>query len=241
MEKKTTKFLYMQIYQDIKQKIEDGEYAAGEKMHTEKEYQEIYGASRDTVRKAFAKLESEELITRKAAVGTFVRSKKSNYTLKRMESFTEQMRERGIEPSSEFVAIELKHLTEPHILRELQISEEEKCYKITRIRKGDEKPMCFEVAYIPRKICPDMQKHLDDKSSLYEIYENVYHLKLGIGKIKLEAELPDSLVQKYLNAGHGSPMLRMECVTLLEDGTPLYYVEASYIGDKYFFSTILPR
>ncbi len=241
------KFRYLVIYQDIREKIEGGIYAQGEKLKTEKEYQEEYGASRDTVRKAFGKLENENYIVRKAAVGTFVKRKKSNYTLGKMESFTEQMRERGIAPSSELVAIELiapGSVNTPggqHIAQELELDRSEKCYRITRIRRGDGSPMAYEIAYIPQKLCPDMQKYLDDRCSLYEIYEKVYHHRLGVGKIKLEAELPSVVVQESLEIGHDSPVLKMECVTLLESGTPLYYVECYYNGEKYFFSAILPR
>ena len=35
--------------------------------------------SRDTIRKAFGKLENEDYIVKKTAVGTFVKYKKSNY------------------------------------------------------------------------------------------------------------------------------------------------------------------
>ncbi len=240
-EEKHAKFRYLSIYQDIKGKIENGEYAQGEKLKTEKEYQEQYGASRDTIRKAFGKLENEDYIIRKAAVGTFVKYKKSNYELTKLESFTEQMRARGIEPSSEFVAIELSTPGSKHIISELEIDRSEKCYKITRIRKGDGQPMSYEIAYVPQKLCPDMQKYLDDHSSLYEIYEKVYHHKLGKGKVRLEAELPGAIVQESLKIGHDSPILKMECVALLESGTPLYYVDCYYIGEKYFFSAILPR
>lgn len=241
MEENEVKFRYLSIYQDIRNKIESGEFSSGEKLKTEKEYQKVYNASRDTVRKAFAKLEAEEYIVRKKAVGTFVKIRKLDYTLTRLESFTEQMKERGIVPSSEFVSIELDFVSDRHIKEELNISSEEKCYKITRIRKGDGHPICYEIAYVPFKLCPNIQKHLDENSSLYEIYEKVYNLKLGNGKVRLDAELPDSLVQERLKISHDSPILRMECVTLLDDGEPLYYVDAFYTGERYFFSAILPR
>lgn len=241
MEEKQSKFRYLRIYQDIKEKIESGEYEQGQKLNTEKEYQEIYNVSRDTIRKAFTKLENEEYISKKTAVGTFVKYKKSDYTLTKLKSFTEQMTERGIKPSSEFISIELKPIADKHILQELSLDDDEKCYKITRIRKGNGIPMSYEIAFVPQKICPNMQKYLDDNSSLYNIYENVYHLKLGNGKVRLEAELPDTAAQKYLKISHDSPILKMKCVTLLEDGTPLYYVECSYVGERYSFSAILPR
>ena len=44
MEEKQSKFRYLQIYQDIKDKIESGEYEQGRKMNTEKEYQKIYSS-----------------------------------------------------------------------------------------------------------------------------------------------------------------------------------------------------
>ena len=65
----------------IKDKIEKGVFLQGEKLKTEKEYQQEYGVSRDTIRKAFGKLENEDYIVKKTAVGTFVKYKKSNYVL----------------------------------------------------------------------------------------------------------------------------------------------------------------
>jgi GntR family transcriptional regulator len=148
------KFRYLTIYQDIKDKIKSGEFAPGEKLKTEKEYQEIYQVSRDTVRKAFAKLKNEELIVKKTAVGSFVKYNKSNYTLTKLESFTEQMQDRGIEPLSELVSIELGKPSKEHIYKKLGMENEDKCYKITRIRKGDGNPMAYEITYVPQKICP---------------------------------------------------------------------------------------
>ena len=151
---KQTKFRYLAIYQEFKEKIQNGEYKQGEKLKTEKEYQEEYGVSRDTIRKAFSKLENEDYIVKKTAVGTFVKYKKSDYALTTLESFTEQMRKRGIEPSSEFISIELKVLTNGHIVKELELEKREKCYKLTRIRKGNGEPMALEITYIPQKLCP---------------------------------------------------------------------------------------
>lgn len=61
--------------------------------------------------------------------------------------------------------------------------------------------MSFEITYVPQKLCPNLQKHIDDHASL----------------------------------------LKMKCTLYLEDDTPLYYVESSYIGEKDFFSASIPR
>ena len=234
-------FQYLRVYQLLQNKIQQGIVKPGEKLPTEKELQNEYQVSRDTIRKALGKLEQEGYLHRKAAVGTFVKQTKSDYELTHMKSFSEQMHSRGIQPSSELERIELRTNIKPYIQDSLKLTEHEKCYCISRTRKGDGIPMAYETAYIPYKLCPDIQRYLDDQASLYEIYENIYHLELGYGTIYLEAELPAPKLQEKLNISKDSPVLFMKCLTRLKDDTPLYYVECSYIGDKYFFSATIPR
>ena len=124
---------------------------------------------------------------------------------------------------------------------EKELSGGERCYIITRIRKGDGEPMAYEETYIPQELCPDLQKYLDDNASLYDIYENVYMLKLNYGKLTLEAETPEPMVRDLLNMPKGIPVLKMICIFYLDDGRPLYYVRSDYIGNKYLFSTQIPR
>jgi len=241
MKTKKSDFIYLRIYEDIKKKIEDNQLKQGEKLKTEKELQQVYQISRDTLRKALGKLEQEGFIVRKAPLGTFVKSTKANYGLSKMESFSEQMKNRGISPSSELLSIELKSELRTEVKDALALNEGEKCYKVCRIRKGDDEPMSFEITYVPQKLCPNLQKHIDDHASLYEIYENIYHLEMKAGFISLEAELPSAYIQEKLNISKHAPILKMKCTLYLEDDTPLYYVESSYIGEKYFFSASIPR
>ncbi|MGI6110462.1 MAG: GntR family transcriptional regulator [Eubacteriaceae bacterium] len=241
MSEKKAKFRYLSIYKDIRDKIESGEFQPSDKLKTEKEYQEEYGVSRDTVRKAFNKLENEDYIIKKTAVGSFVKSKKSDYPLTRLESFSEQMIARGIEPSSEFVSVVLEVISNKYIREELNLEDDEKCYIITRIRKGDKKPMAYEIAYVPQKLCPDIQKYLDNHSSLYKIYEDVYHFQMGNGRMKLEAELPGTAIQTSLGISHYSPVLKMQCTVDLENGIPLYHVDCYYIGAEYYFTAGMHR
>lgn len=235
------RFQYFKVYQDLKDQIQQGEVRPGEKLLTEKELMQKYQVSRDTIRKALSKLEQEGFIKRKSALGTFVKQAKSDYELSNLKSFSEQMRSRGIVPSSELERIELKSLKDPKIISMLNLEKEDKCYLISRIRKGDGVPMAYETAYVPYKLCPDIQKHLDDQASLYEVYENIYHHQIGVATIRLEAEIPSAKLQEKLNLFKESPILLMECQALLADGQPLYYVECAYIGEKYFFSTKISR
>ncbi len=235
------KYRYYKVYQNLRGQIESRKLQPGDRLPAEAELQESFGVSRDTIRKALSKLEQEGFLSRRAAVGTIVRYQKSDYQLTAMTSFSEQMRARGLHPSSELEKIELKSELQEEIRRALALEQGEKCYMISRVRKADDTPMAYEEAYIPFRICPNLQKHIDESTSLYEVYENEYHLKIGNGHVILEAVLPSSQLQAALKIGRESPLLYMRCTGFLENGTPFYYVDGYYIGEKYEFSTNVIR
>ena len=235
------KYRYYKIYQKLREQIESGQIQPGDRLPPEAELQEIYAVSRDTIRKALGKLEQEGFLSRKAAVGTVMRYQKSDYQLTSMTSFSEQMRARGLCPSSELIKIELGTELKDEVRRALALGPEERCYIVSRVRKADGSPMAYEETYIPYAICPNLQKHLDESASLYEIYETRYGLTIGNGHLTIEAVLPNSRLQNLLRIGRESPLLYMRCTGFLKDGTPFYYVDGYYIGERYVFSTNVVR
>lgn len=65
-------FLYQQVYQDIKLKIENAQYQSGDLLPSEREIGEQYHVDRTTVRKAFSLLANEGLIEKRAGKGSVV-------------------------------------------------------------------------------------------------------------------------------------------------------------------------
>jgi DNA-binding LacI/PurR family transcriptional regulator len=63
---------YKRIYQKLREVLADGTYSEGHKLPSENELVESFGASRPTVRRALAQLESEGLIQRRMGSGTVV-------------------------------------------------------------------------------------------------------------------------------------------------------------------------
>src|SRR6185437_14258005 len=64
---------YKQIYTQLHRSLSSKEYLTGEKLPSENELVEQFHASRPTVSRALAQLESEGLVERRAGSGTFVR------------------------------------------------------------------------------------------------------------------------------------------------------------------------
>ena len=57
--KEKKKYLYQEIYQTLKNDIESGKLNPGDKLDNENELKDRFNISRDTLRKALAKLEAE--------------------------------------------------------------------------------------------------------------------------------------------------------------------------------------
>ena len=76
MENKSVKRypLSKQVADKLEQMIENGEYAVGEKIHTETELMEIFQVSRNTLREAIRSLTSAGVLEVKQGDGTYVRS-----------------------------------------------------------------------------------------------------------------------------------------------------------------------
>lgn len=67
---------YLQIADDIRQRIFDGALQAGDQLPSESELMSDYGVSRIVIRNAITALESEGLVTKRQGKGTFVREQR---------------------------------------------------------------------------------------------------------------------------------------------------------------------
>lgn len=241
-DKLTTKkeFLYIQLYNKFKENILNKVWEEGMQIPSEYELMEDYNASRDTIRKSLQKLANEGYVHRQAGKGTFVNSHKSRYKLTSLESFSEQMRNMGLEPSSKNLSFSIEEPNDK-IKNYLEILNDEKVYKIERLRLANDEPMCYEIAYVSKELCPDLDELIDSSASLYDLYENHYNLRLDYGNMYLEAEGCPKEYSNYLKIKKGSPILKMNCVVYVNSKKPLYFVESYYIGDKYVFYASMPR
>ena len=234
-------FIYERIYNDIRRKIETRELKNGERLPVELDIVKQYGASRDTVRKALARLKQEKLIIRIAGKGTYVRFPQTDYNLTKLRSFTEIIKQRDMEPSSSLLSIHIHKNPIAWVKEVLNLDYEDSAYEIIRIRKANGVSMAYEITWIPQKIGPALQTHLVENFSFYQIYEKDYSLSIDYGEIKLEAEQSPPEVAKALGINTHSCVLKMNATIYLTDNRPLYHTLCYYIGEKYVFSTILQR
>lgn len=143
--------LYLEIYNDIVNKIKSGEYREGDKMPTERDMCTIYGVSRITIRQAFALLEEKGYLLRKQGKGSFIKRGRFNQNLSKLYSLRNDFKHRGLIHYTHIVSFESVH---PDILvcHYMDCSPEDLVYKLVRIFYVDNIPYTIETNYIPQNL-----------------------------------------------------------------------------------------
>ena len=101
-----TSLKYQQLKENLLRQINQGVYASGRCLPPERELCEMFSASRMTVRKAVDELVDEHVLYRIRGKGTFVLHEKIMQSLTSLTSFSDDMRARGMTPSSRILLLD---------------------------------------------------------------------------------------------------------------------------------------
>ena len=231
--------IYHQLEEYIKQQIENGTLMEEASIPSEREYAQTLQISRMTVRQAINNLVSEGYLTRQKGRGTFVNKKKVEQELQGMTSFTEDMLSRGMNPSSTLLSFQIIP-ADNKVALDLRIEENESVYKIKRIRLADGAPMALETAFIPVEIVPGLTKE-NSNLSLYQYIEGNLSLSISEATQEIEASIADSRNAEALAINEGDPILLIERISYLENGTPFELVKSTFRADRYRFIHTMKR
>lgn len=211
----------------------------GDKMPTEAEIGRLFNVSRITVRHAMEELAQSGYIVRMQGKGSFVRVKKTDMQLNHLRGFSEEMRMKGMEPST--VLRESSVIACGRVAAErLRIEPGTKIYLINRLRLADGTPMAVEQVHIPFFLCPGLTNH-DLSGSLYRILSDQYRLRPHWASQDIEASIAGRSMADLLQMKAGSPALTIERISYLENDMPLEYVMSVYRGDRYSFHVDMRR
>jgi len=223
---------YMQIRNDMRKKIESGEWQEGSLIPSEKLLSETYGVSRVTIRAAISELVNERFLVRRAGFGTIVYQNKaslSNFTLVR--SFTNEMKEMGVEVHTIEGSLELIP-AEKKIAEIFGIEEGEKVYNLRRLRGGTV-PILYSNTYLIPVV------KMDDevlKGSLYAYLgeRKIYfdHFEEYVSAVKAAKDVTQKLKIYY-----DAPQLKRVRYSYDEHDKLIEYTETFYNALLYEYRT----
>ncbi len=232
---------YAQLMEVLKATIETEALAPGDQLPSEPDLCDTYGISRTVVRHALRELEADGLIVRRKGKGTFVADSKINESLvQKLTGFYHDMIERGKTPVTQVLNEDIVPAS-PVIAARLNIREGEPVYTVERLRFVDGEPLLLVRAYLPHAFCPGIETVDLSKASLYDTLETRFNLRIVNGRRSIEAVAADERQADLLGIKPGDPVLLLESLAYLADGTTIEFFQAVHRGDRTRFEVELLR
>ncbi|NPV55544.1 MAG: GntR family transcriptional regulator [Anaerolineae bacterium] len=233
---------YYQLASILRERIAGGEYQPNQPIPSERQLEELYGVSRTTIRQAIELLMRQGYLYREHGRGTFVSPQKLQKGISELTSFSEDMKQRGLEPGQQILAIDMRQPPEKIRQRlELEASAQEVLY-LERLRLGDNIPMGLQTSYT---VLPPGQTitpaEVETQGSIYRILQEKFHLIPTEADETLEVALATPREASLLGIAPGSPLLLSERTTYSQYRRVIEFVKIVYRGDRYRYFAKLTR
>ncbi len=226
--------LYYQIEKEILGEIHTGRIQSGDRLPSEMEIIRRFGVSRITARRVLEDLIKQGVAYSQQGRGTFV-ALPHTQEVSGFLSFTQDMRLRGLEPSSQvlfFAEIE----PDRQLAKRLQLQPGETAYRLKRVRCADGAPVVLEISHVPVKLCPGLLAHDFSTASLYTILQADYDVHPAWADVELAATPATAEEAAALQIEPGEPVLSADRLTYTRTFTVVEAVH-SVNGPRFTFYT----
>jgi GntR family transcriptional regulator len=232
---------YIQLIEVLKSMIASSQWKPGDQIPSEPDLCDTYGVSRTVVRQALREIELDGLIVRRKGKGTFVAEPKISESLaQKLTGFYQDMVERGHQPVTQV----LRHKIVPasqKIAGFLGLEPNTPVIDIERLRFLEGEPIVLVRSYLPQTLCPGLAETDLTNQSLYAFLEVHCGLVIAYGRRSIEAVGANEKEARLLQIKIGAPLILLDSVSYLEDGTPIEYYHAVHRGDRSRFEVELVR
>ncbi|HEL1612883.1 TPA: trehalose operon repressor [Streptococcus suis] len=224
---------YQEIYNDLKEKIRTNIYPAERSLPTEQQLQEMYGVSRDTVRKALAMLTEGGLIQKVQGRGSMVLKQEIlNFPVSGLTSYQELTASLQLSSQTEVVSLDM--LTVNSSLASLTGFEPfSKVWKVVRIRSIDGKISVVDTDYLAVELVPDLTIEIAQKS-IYQYLEGSLGLDIAYAQKEITVE-PTSREERDLMQSQDDYLVLIKSRVYLGDTRQFQYTESKHKIDKFRF------
>ncbi|WP_432842157.1 GntR family transcriptional regulator [Dactylosporangium sp. CA-092794] len=209
----------------------------GSRLPAEKELATRFGVSRMTVRQALDALAAEGRVERAPGLGTFVR-RPTVAMGPGLTSFTEDMRRRGLRPSSRLIALE-QVAAPADVADDLGVPAGTPVMRLERLRFADDEPMCLEEGHLPIRF-ERLLEGADLEGSLHRILASAGVIVDSAGR-RVRAAAAPSRDAQLLRLSTGAPALEIIDIFYDTNGRAVQRSHSRYRADRYEVMSDLHR
>lgn len=224
---------YLQIYEDLKQKIEKKEIPSHTFLPSENELMTLYHSSRDTIRKSLSLLQQNGYIHTSKGKGSLVLDhEKIAFPVAGLTSFKELSHTLPGDVMTIVYCFEKIPVT-TYLKKELYMQKGD-VYHIERIRDIDGEKIILDIDYINAQVIPHLTKEIV-QDSIYEYIENDLGLKVSFAKKEITVIQASDQEKELLDMDGFDLLVCVKSYTYLEDATLFQYTESKHRPDKFRF------
>jgi DNA-binding GntR family transcriptional regulator len=224
---------YRAIAEELRRRVESGEYAAGGLLPSESELSAAHAVSRVTVRKALDLLRDEGLIDARQGFGWFVAVDPVRQALGRLGTIEEQLSELGV--ASERRVVGFRFVAAPRYAREVLAVDD--VLEVRRVNLADGQPFARVTVWCPGELGANLSRADVERAPFYELLQ----VPIGRATQTIAAGAAGRTDAELLAIPVGSPVLRCERITRDVDDRPILLSEHVFPGHRTELVVELPR
>lgn len=202
--------LYKIIYNDLREKIENGTYPENVALPSERVLCQIYHVSRSTMRQSLDELCRNKYIIKSHGNGNFVKPKMFERRLTKFNSFADSLNAQHILMKNLIVDYEIittdKYI-ESLTLPKTDFTEEIRWHKLTRLRSVDDDPLLIETSYLPLWRFFELDINVLGDNSLFAYLREYYHMEITDSNELLSPLLPNNQERTLLKISKHIPCM----------------------------------
>ena len=227
---------YVEIYKDLKQKIETGEYDFQELLPSENTLVQEYDCSRNTIRRAIGDLVTDGYVQSMQGKGVrviFQPTLHTSFTIGGIESFKESSIRNKQKAKTKVI-----HFTElivdERIAKKTGFSIGDEIYYLQRLHYLDGKALILNHNYFLKSVAVGLTKEIAEKS-IYEYLENTLGVSIVTSRRLMTVEKMTQIDEKYLDLGDYNCMAVVSSHTYNSDGVMFEYTQSRHRPDYFSF------
>lgn len=236
------KAVYVQLMDNILEKIRNGEYRVGDKIMSERQMSQRYGINRLTVRNAIKHLIDAGYLISIHGKGTFVSAmpkdeRKVRFGDNENVSLSYSLRQSGYEASRKVLSFKRMAITE-ELKNEFENCEE--VYELVRLSTIDSEPYAIQICYFPAGLFLDPERFDFGNNSLYTYMESQGHLPRKIISY-MEATSLEEKYQKIMGVTPNKLLFYYEYYGYDEDERLVEFTKAYYKSEYTSFTYVTKK
>ena len=231
--------LYYQIQRALMERIHSGELLEGDPLASEEELARMYQVSRMTARQALHGLKTSGYAFSQKGRGTFVTRPKLEKNIMHLRGFTEDMKQRGMVPSSRLLEQTVVKAT-AELAGKLKVETDEIVMRLRRLRLADDIPMALEDSHIPLKQFPGLERLNFAKQSLYFVLRERFGVRVAWADEVIEALPATREESELLTIPKRASVLSISRIIMTTEEIPIEVACSRYRGDRYRASIRVP-